>query len=188
MRELLVGTVSDAATALGMSNLFVGVVVIAVIGNVAEHYSAVVLAALRAHFEQVERESPAESAQQALTADSLTLLADAIHSFAERKQLSSRRSAWRQSNCGALPPRIAAVSRARSSNRNGGGEPCNTRPTWCSRSSIATGSSRSRSTHGCLHRAAASRDDDPVLRRQPDVIERFFHRAGEALRRIDATL
>jgi Ca2+/Na+ antiporter len=40
MSELLVGTVSTAAHQFGMSNLFVGVVVIAVIGNAAEHFSA----------------------------------------------------------------------------------------------------------------------------------------------------
>jgi Ca2+:H+ antiporter len=45
MSELLVGGVSDAAQALGMSNLFVGVVVVAIIGNAAEHFSAVLMAA-----------------------------------------------------------------------------------------------------------------------------------------------
>ena len=40
--ELLVGTVTEAARSLGMSELFVGVVVIALVGNAAEHYSAVV--------------------------------------------------------------------------------------------------------------------------------------------------
>ena len=43
--ELLVSTASEAARTLGMSELFVGVVVIALIGNAAEHYSAVVMAA-----------------------------------------------------------------------------------------------------------------------------------------------
>ena len=45
MSELLVGTLSDAAHSLGMSNLFIGVVVVAVIGNAAEHFSAVLMAA-----------------------------------------------------------------------------------------------------------------------------------------------
>ena len=45
MSELLVDGVADAAGALGMSNLFVGVVVVAIVGNAAEHYSAVVMAA-----------------------------------------------------------------------------------------------------------------------------------------------
>jgi Ca2+:H+ antiporter len=42
--ELLVGTVSDAAARLGVSQLFVGVVILAIVGNAAEHYSAVALA------------------------------------------------------------------------------------------------------------------------------------------------
>ena len=45
MSELLVGALSPAARALGMSDLFVGVVVIAIIGNAAEHFSAVLMAA-----------------------------------------------------------------------------------------------------------------------------------------------
>jgi Ca2+:H+ antiporter len=44
MSELLVGTASDAARSLGMSELFVGVVVIALVGNATEHYSAVIMA------------------------------------------------------------------------------------------------------------------------------------------------
>ncbi len=43
--ELLVGTVTAAARDLGMTDLFVGVVVVAFVGNAAEHYSAIVLAA-----------------------------------------------------------------------------------------------------------------------------------------------
>src|SRR4051794_4164970 len=45
MSELLVGTVSAAAQGLGLSQLFVGVIIVAFIGNAAEHYSAVSLAA-----------------------------------------------------------------------------------------------------------------------------------------------
>jgi Ca2+:H+ antiporter len=44
MSELLVGTAAEAARSLGMSELFVGVVVIALVGNAAEHYSAVTMA------------------------------------------------------------------------------------------------------------------------------------------------
>jgi Ca2+:H+ antiporter len=43
--EILVGAVSEAATSLGMTELFVGVVIVALVGNAAEHYSAVVMAA-----------------------------------------------------------------------------------------------------------------------------------------------
>jgi Ca2+:H+ antiporter len=45
MSELLVGSVAETAHALGMSELFIGVVIVAIIGNAAEHYSAVVMAA-----------------------------------------------------------------------------------------------------------------------------------------------
>src|SRR5262245_21297941 len=41
--EILVGAVETAATAMGATQLFVGVVIVAIIGNAAEHYSAVVL-------------------------------------------------------------------------------------------------------------------------------------------------
>jgi Ca2+:H+ antiporter len=43
--EILVGSVTAAARQLGLTKLFVGVVIVAFIGNAAEHYSAVVLAA-----------------------------------------------------------------------------------------------------------------------------------------------
>jgi Ca2+:H+ antiporter len=43
--ELLVGTVRETARVFGWSELFVGVVVVAIVGNAAEHYSAVTLAA-----------------------------------------------------------------------------------------------------------------------------------------------
>jgi len=45
MSELLVDSLADTARALGMSNLFVGVVIVAIAGNAAEHYSAVLMAA-----------------------------------------------------------------------------------------------------------------------------------------------
>ncbi len=42
--EVLVGSIEHAATALGLSDLFVGAVVVAIVGNAAEHFSAVVFA------------------------------------------------------------------------------------------------------------------------------------------------
>jgi Ca2+:H+ antiporter len=44
MSELLVHAVDDASKALGMTELFVGVIVVAVIGNAAEHSTAVLMA------------------------------------------------------------------------------------------------------------------------------------------------
>jgi Ca2+:H+ antiporter len=43
--ELLVDSVTEAAEALGISQLFVGVVVVALVGNAAEHFTAVTMAA-----------------------------------------------------------------------------------------------------------------------------------------------
>ncbi len=44
MSELLVGSVEHAAGALGMTSVFVGVIIVAVIGNAAEHSTAVLMA------------------------------------------------------------------------------------------------------------------------------------------------
>lgn len=44
MSEILVGTVERAAHALGLTNLFVGVVVVAIVGNAAEHSTAILVA------------------------------------------------------------------------------------------------------------------------------------------------
>jgi Ca2+:H+ antiporter len=43
--EFLVGAVTASAEALGLTQLFVGVVVVAIIGNAAEHFAAVMMAA-----------------------------------------------------------------------------------------------------------------------------------------------
>jgi len=44
MSELLVGAVEEAAHAFGLTQVFVGVIVVAVIGNAAEHSTAVLMA------------------------------------------------------------------------------------------------------------------------------------------------
>ncbi|ODS00802.1 cation transporter [Methyloceanibacter methanicus] len=44
LSEILVGSVEEAATAIGMSKVFVGVIIVAVIGNAAEHSTAVIAA------------------------------------------------------------------------------------------------------------------------------------------------
>ena len=43
--ELLVGALTETSKSLGLSELFMGVIVVALVGNAAEHYSAIVLAA-----------------------------------------------------------------------------------------------------------------------------------------------
>jgi Ca2+:H+ antiporter len=42
--EVLVGSIEHAASAIGLSDLFVGAVVVAIVGNAAEHFSAVIFA------------------------------------------------------------------------------------------------------------------------------------------------
>lgn len=44
MSEILVGSVSQAAQDMGMSTAFVGVIIVAVVGNAAEHSTAIVMA------------------------------------------------------------------------------------------------------------------------------------------------
>jgi Ca2+:H+ antiporter len=42
--EILVGSISEASESLGISEFFVGVIVVAVVGNAAEHWVAVLVA------------------------------------------------------------------------------------------------------------------------------------------------
>jgi Ca2+:H+ antiporter len=44
MSELLVGAVEEAATSFGMNEVFVGVILVAIIGNAAEHSTAIIMA------------------------------------------------------------------------------------------------------------------------------------------------
>jgi Ca2+:H+ antiporter len=45
MSEVLVGSIEEASQAIGLSHFFVGVFIVAIVGNAAEHYVAVVVAA-----------------------------------------------------------------------------------------------------------------------------------------------
>jgi len=44
MSEILVGSISEAAKAVGLSEFFIGVIVVAIVGNAAEHWVAVLVA------------------------------------------------------------------------------------------------------------------------------------------------
>ena len=44
MSEILVGSISDAAKSIGLSEFFIGVIVVAIVGNAAEHWVAVYVA------------------------------------------------------------------------------------------------------------------------------------------------
>ncbi len=63
--ELLVGTIAEATRALGMTEFFVGVVVVAIVGNAAEH-SAAVLMAMRNRMELAVNIATGSSTQVAL--------------------------------------------------------------------------------------------------------------------------
>ena len=44
MSEILVSSISDAASSIGLSEFFVGAIVVAIVGNAAEHWVAVLVA------------------------------------------------------------------------------------------------------------------------------------------------
>ena len=44
MSEILVGSISEASEAIGLSEFFIGVIVVAIVGNAAEHWVAVLMA------------------------------------------------------------------------------------------------------------------------------------------------
>ena len=44
MSEILVGSISEAATSIGLTEFFVGAIVVAIVGNAAEHWVAVLFA------------------------------------------------------------------------------------------------------------------------------------------------
>jgi len=73
MSEILVGTVEQASHALGLSSLFVGVVVVAVVGNAAEHSTAVMVA-LRNRMEMAVSIAIGSSTQIALFVAPLLVL------------------------------------------------------------------------------------------------------------------
>src|SRR6185437_1877952 len=44
MSEVLVGSISEAAHSIGLSEFFIGAIVVAIVGNAAEHWVAVLVA------------------------------------------------------------------------------------------------------------------------------------------------
>ena len=44
MSEILVGSISEAAETVGLSEFFIGAIVVAIVGNAAEHWVAVLVA------------------------------------------------------------------------------------------------------------------------------------------------
>jgi len=81
--ELLVGTLTPTLSQFGLTELFVGVIVVAIIGNAAEHYSAVV-AARRDHMTLAVEIAVGSSAQIALLIAPVVIL----YSFAIGQPMS----------------------------------------------------------------------------------------------------
>jgi len=137
--------------------------------------------------EHVDREWAGDSQQQIVTVTSLRLLADAVEAV-------GRRSADH-----ASIDRDIAELRAMTGEyeRGTAGDPQQSkrlRGTLLAASQIVERTVKAAGLAGrpdprlsAMERAAKSLDDDAPLRRQPDVLERFFHHAAEALRRIDGT-
>ena len=44
MSEILVGSITEASESVGLSEFFIGVIVVAIVGNAAEHWVAVLVA------------------------------------------------------------------------------------------------------------------------------------------------
>ena len=81
MSEILVGSISEASEAMGLSTFFVGIVVVAVVGNAAEHWVAVYFA-LRDKMDLTVNIAIGSSAQVALfVAPVLVLLSFVVGPF-----------------------------------------------------------------------------------------------------------
>ena len=142
--------------------------------------------ALRAFIEQADREWPGESYQQAITVDSLVLLANAVASLAQQQGILVRLAddvAQLRVNIrgyrAALPDDDRQSARLRRTLVHASG---------LIQRLVAEANQQRRPSDpalNALHRAANSLDVDQSLRRQPDVIERFFGQAAIILQRLD---
>jgi Ca2+:H+ antiporter len=74
MSEILVGSISDAAQGVGLSEFFIGVIVVAIVGNAAEHWVAV-LVARKNHMDLAVNIAIGSSAQIALFAAPVLVIA-----------------------------------------------------------------------------------------------------------------
>jgi Ca2+:H+ antiporter len=74
MSEILVGSISEASESIGLSEFFVGVIVVAIVGNAAEHWVAILMA-LKNKMDLAVNISIGSSAQIALFAAPLLVFA-----------------------------------------------------------------------------------------------------------------
>jgi hypothetical protein len=142
--------------------------------------------ALRAFVEYTDRKSSGEAHQQAITVKSLTLLADAVASLAQRNGLATRLDG----DVATLRQHISDYQTGRSGEV---AQSARLRRTLIHAGALirrllveAKKDARPRDARlNALQRAAESLDDRQLLRRQPDVIENFFRHAAQALLRFD---
>ena len=144
--------------------------------------------ALQAFVSQTDREWPGESRQQTITVESLTLLADAISSLGKRHGLEARVA-------GDLATLRAGISRYQAGKPGTVAQAKQLRRTLIDAATaierlVSEAEAERHPRDGRLNairRAAESLDGGALLLRQPDVIERFFHHAAEALKRLEGT-
>ena len=138
---------------------------------------------LRSFIEQVEREWPGDARQQAITVESVTLLANTVESIASSRQaltpdlrtvLDRLRTEIRRFETGTAGIATQSVQLrhvlttatdllARLAGNDAAKEPAKSRL-------------------AALRRSVDGLDGKTPLRRQPDVLERYFHQAAELLR------
>ena len=148
--------------------------------SAATAQSADARTALQSFVAHVEREWPGQAEQQAITVESLNLLADTVRSIASaRGQLT--------------PDTLTVLDRLRTeTQRFASGKPDNTTQSTQMRHVLTTATdllarlaasagTETQSRLAALRRAADGLDARQPLFRQPDVLERYFHQAAELL-------
>jgi len=142
--------------------------------------------ALRAFIEQTRRDRPEEPLQQASTAESLTLLASAVSSMAQQRgalvrladDVARLRADIRAYRAGSLdaPQQSARLQRTL------------TQASLLIHRLVAETRHERRASDpelNALRRSAESLDHEQSLRKQPDVLERFFDHAAAILQRLE---
>ena len=94
MSEILVGSMSAASESLGLSEFFIGAIVVAIVGNAAEHWVAV-LVARKDKMDLSVNIAIGSSAQVALFVTPVLVLAGVLHRPRARCRSCSTASRWR---------------------------------------------------------------------------------------------
>ena len=100
MSEILVGSIEEASESIGLCEFFIGVIVVAIVGNAAEHWVAV-LVADKNKMDLSVNIAIGSSAQVALFVAPVLVAASPSCSVPARCRLSSTASSW--------PPSLIAV-------------------------------------------------------------------------------